>query len=97
MSAAFVVVLLLVLVISVGLYLLVERETSDPTIVDRSEAERIARERGGRPEAQPPRGDDSGGGADRWGTDGRDGDDRWGTDDRDDDRWGEASRRDRRR
>jgi len=32
----------------VVLYILIERETSDPTIVDRSEAERLARKQGGR-------------------------------------------------
>lgn len=50
------VFLLVVLSLLVGgpllLYLAVDRETSNPTIVNRSEAEQIAQDRGGRPEAR---------------------------------------------
>ncbi|WP_226039544.1 hypothetical protein [Natrinema sp. DC36] len=49
MAAVVVVILLLVsLVIPLVLWLAISRETSDPTVMDRREAERIAKERGGR-------------------------------------------------
>lgn len=48
------------------LYLVIEGETSNPIIVDRSEAERLAKERGGRPEHVQ---DDSDQATAEWGTD----------------------------
>lgn len=57
MSAAltargFVVVLILAVFLApVALYLLTERETADPQVVDRSAAERLAKARGGRRES----------------------------------------------
>lgn len=50
MSGAVLVLLLVAIGTSFFLYLLIENETADPTIVDRSEAERMAKRRGGRPE-----------------------------------------------
>lgn len=38
--------------IPLGLWIAIEGETSDPTVVDRTEAERIARERGGRDDSR---------------------------------------------
>jgi uncharacterized membrane protein len=75
MSETDVIVLILVFFVVpfLGLYLAIDRETSNPTVVDRSEAEQIAQDRGGRPEARE-RGreqetDDSGewGSSDEWG------------------------------
>ncbi|MFC4542723.1 hypothetical protein ACFO5R_12405 [Halosolutus amylolyticus] len=88
MSAAFVFVFLLfALAIPLLLWLAIENETSDPAVVDRSEAERIAKERGGRSPSQ------SGGGPDASATD------RTGRDDRGGDRhaesgWGHRTDRD---
>ncbi|WP_440770834.1 hypothetical protein [Natronorubrum sp. DTA28] len=53
MSGAFVLfVLLFSLLIPLVLWLAIADETSNPTVVDRTEAERLARERGGRPESR---------------------------------------------
>ena len=65
------VVLVLGVLATLGLYLITERETSDPRVVDRSEAERLAKARGGRqasrnrddagrPDPERPVGDRSG-------------------------------------
>ncbi|MBZ6495595.1 hypothetical protein [Natrinema longum] len=49
MSAALgLLVVLASLAVPFVLWLAISRETSDPTVVDRAEAERIAKERGGR-------------------------------------------------
>ena len=49
MSGAIVLVFLLFAVaIPLALWVAIESETSDPTVVDHTEAERIAKERGGR-------------------------------------------------
>ncbi|WP_247002676.1 hypothetical protein [Halosolutus gelatinilyticus] len=90
------------------LWLAIENETSDPTVVDRSEAERIATERGGRSASRRPGGST----LDETGRDDRSertrGDDRppetgwdrrreWGDRseerDRRDDEWGDRDRR----
>ncbi|SDC36008.1 hypothetical protein [Natrinema hispanicum] len=41
-------VVVMALVVPFLLWLLIDQETSNPTIVDRADAERIAKERGGR-------------------------------------------------
>jgi len=41
-------VFVMALVVPLLLWLLIDQETSNPTIVDRADAERIAKERGGR-------------------------------------------------
>jgi|GEM_PF-736237 hypothetical protein len=48
MAVTVVILLLVSLAISLVLWLAISRETSDPTVVDRREAERIAKDRGGR-------------------------------------------------
>ncbi|QLK27698.1 hypothetical protein HYG81_08875 [Natrinema zhouii] len=48
MSVAFAIVLLVSFAIPLVLWLAISRETSNPTVVDRAEAERIAKEHGGR-------------------------------------------------
>lgn len=76
-----VLILVFFVVPFLGLYLAIDRETSNPTVVDRSEAEQIAQDRGGRPEARERRReqerDDSG----EWGTS-----DEWGASREHDDR-----------
>ena len=47
MAAVVFVVLLLSIAFTVGLYLLIESETSNPTVVDRETAEREAKKQGG--------------------------------------------------
>ncbi|MEF8820745.1 MAG: hypothetical protein V5A52_00560 [Halovenus sp.] len=79
-----IVFLLVVLSLLVGgpllLYLAIDRETSDPTVVNRSEAEQIAQDRGGRPEARERRREQETDDFGEWGTD-----DEWGASrDRDD-------------
>ncbi|PCR92515.1 hypothetical protein [Natrinema ejinorense] len=70
MSAALgILVVLASLAVPLVLWLAISRETSDPTVVDRAEAERIAKERGGRDTAR------STDGTDRSAADDRDG---WG-------------------
>ena len=84
MSAGALVVLVLFLGVTftLGLYALIQEETSNPRIVDRADAEREARERGGRSDrsagdrTEPPN-------ADR------------GIGDEDDRGWGSSGRRDR--
>ncbi|WP_436345618.1 hypothetical protein [Natronorubrum sp. FCH18a] len=44
----FLLVLLFALVIPLVLWLAIDNETSNPTVVDRSDAEQLAKERGGR-------------------------------------------------
>ncbi|WP_440763526.1 hypothetical protein [Natronorubrum sp. DTA7] len=56
-GAVVLLVLLLSLAIPLVLWLAIADETSNPTIVDRTEAERLARERGGRPESRSNAGD----------------------------------------
>ena len=59
MTVVFIIVLLGTIAIPFVLWLAISRETSDPTVVDRAEAERIAKERGGRqPSAEAMRDDD---------------------------------------
>lgn len=48
MSVVFAVLFVVSLVIPLSLWLAISRETSDPTVVDRAEAERIAKAQGGR-------------------------------------------------
>lgn len=74
-----VVFLFIVVIPGAVLYLAIDRETAEPTVVNRSEAEQIARDRGGRPDARE--GDKSG----------RSGDDdgEWGATDE----WGDRDRR----
>ncbi|OLZ39584.1 hypothetical protein A6E15_00660 [Natrinema saccharevitans] len=48
MAVTVVLLLVVSLAIPLVLWLAISRETSDPTVVDRREAERIAKERGGR-------------------------------------------------
>ncbi|AFO58022.1 MULTISPECIES: hypothetical protein [Natrinema] len=48
MSVVFGLIVLALLVVPFVLWLAISRETSAPTVVDRAEAERIAKERGGR-------------------------------------------------
>ncbi|ELZ18269.1 hypothetical protein C478_01385 [Natrinema thermotolerans DSM 11552] len=48
MAVTVVILLVVSLAIPLVLWLAISRETSDPTVVDRREAERIAKERGGR-------------------------------------------------
>ena len=61
-------------VVPLALWLILDSETSNPTIVDRAEAERLAKERGGRGvtgsnAAESDTDDPDGDGADReWGT-----------------------------
>lgn len=76
MSAAGVLVIFLVIGVLplLVLYLVVDQETSDPTVVKRSEAEQLARDRGGRPTAREP---------DR--ADGTDDENEWGSTDE----WGD--------
>lgn len=52
MFGAFILVVLLVVVFSVAIWAAIDRETSDPTVVDRTEAEQRAREQGGLHNAQ---------------------------------------------
>ena len=47
MSVVLGLVLVMVLVVLLFLWVLVDQETSNPTVVDRAEAERIAKDRGG--------------------------------------------------
>jgi len=56
MSAAGVLVILPVIGVLplLVLYLVIDRETSEPTVVKRSEAEKMAQDRGGRPAAREP-------------------------------------------
>ncbi|ELY83538.1 hypothetical protein [Natrinema altunense] len=99
MSVGLVLVVLAFLAVPFVLWLAINQETSAPTVVDRAEAERIAKERGGR---EPTRTADGSGGATRsdadddtaaeWGAhrerDARDG--RSAEGDRDDrDEWGD--------
>ncbi|MDS0476666.1 hypothetical protein [Natrinema sp. 1APR25-10V2] len=59
MGSVFVFMLLIAVAFTLVLWLAISRETSDPTVVDRAEAERIAKERGGRrPSAGATRDDD---------------------------------------
>jgi len=76
------VVLSLLVVGPLLLYLGVDRETSDPTIVNRSEAEQIARDRGGRPEVRESSREQETDDAGEWGST---------------DEWGASSERDDRR
>ncbi|RQG96716.1 hypothetical protein [Natrarchaeobius oligotrophus] len=55
MIGVFVVVALFVLATTVGLYVLIAAETSNPTVVDRETAEREARARSGRSPSEPDR------------------------------------------
>lgn len=48
MSALLALFVLVAVALPLLLYVFVERETADPEILNRSEAERLARERGGR-------------------------------------------------
>lgn len=48
MPVTFAIVLLISFAIPLVLWLAISRETSNPTVVDRAEAERIAKEHGGR-------------------------------------------------
>ncbi|WP_265108941.1 hypothetical protein [Halosolutus halophilus] len=97
-SGAFALVVLLALVLPVVLWLAIENETSDPTVVDRAAAERIATERGGRTASRSGDGPDSSA-TDRTARDERgDEDDRqadpgWGRRDDDErDEWGDRRR-----
>ncbi|RZV11683.1 hypothetical protein BDK88_0564 [Natrinema hispanicum] len=47
MSVALVLVVVMALVVPFLLWVLIDQETSNPTVVDRTEAERIAKDRGG--------------------------------------------------
>jgi hypothetical protein len=55
------------IVVPLVLYLLIDEETSNPEIVDRSEAERLAQRRGGRPGRSQSEPDDE---TEEWGIDG---------------------------
>ncbi|ELZ22963.1 hypothetical protein [Natrinema limicola] len=48
MSVVLGLVFVMALVVPLFLWLLIDQETSNPTVVDRAEAERIAKDRGGR-------------------------------------------------
>jgi len=48
MSGFLVLFFLAAILFPLVLYVFVERETADPTVLDRAEAERVAQERGGR-------------------------------------------------
>ena len=88
MSGAIIIVFLLfAIAIPLALWVAIESETSNPTVVDRTEAERIAQEQGGRKRS----GSDSSERAtvDRDHTDDRDEESGWGTES--DNRWGSAS------
>jgi len=61
MSGFIVVFLLVAILFPLLLYVFVERETADPQVLNRTEAERLAKERGGRD--VPDDADDD------WGTD----------------------------
>lgn len=90
MTAIVVLLFLVGLVIPLVLWLAIDAETSDPTVVDRAEAERIATERGGRnltrsggdrehPDVTAPSTDDRATELERGTrTDDADRDDRWG-------------------
>ncbi|MDF9744889.1 hypothetical protein [Natrinema salsiterrestre] len=54
MAVAVLVVVLISLGIPLVLWLAISQETSNPTVVDRAEAERIAKERGGRETSRSP-------------------------------------------
>ena len=96
-GAAVLLVLLFAVAIPLALWVAIENETSNPTVVDRTEAERIATEHGGRREARsnadPDRNDqtrgDSKTDSDGWSRGDPKTDSDWRTrDDRDrDDRW----------
>ncbi|WP_436933528.1 hypothetical protein [Halovenus marina] len=66
MSGLFVLFVAVALLVPLLLYWFTEQEITDPTVVNRSEAEQMARERGGRPGARPDGTDDS---DDEWGAD----------------------------
>ena len=51
-GAFFLLVVAIAIVVPVVMYLFVVGETADPTVVDRTEGERLAQERGGRPVAR---------------------------------------------
>ena len=88
MSGAVVIVFLLfAIAVPLALWVAIEGETSDPTVVDRAEAERIAQEQGGRKRS----GSDSSkrATADRDHTDDPDEEPGWGTES--EDRWGSES------
>ncbi|WP_254762170.1 hypothetical protein [Natrinema marinum] len=85
MSAAVVFALLfaMALVIPLVLWAAISQETAEPTVVDRAEAERIAKERGGRGSSRstaPPDGADCGDQHEEFGWNGR----RLTTEERDD-------------
>lgn len=65
MSGFVVVFLLVAILFPLLLYVFVERETADPQVVDRAEAERLAQERGGRRTGREAPRDDA---DDDWGT-----------------------------
>ncbi|WP_137289287.1 hypothetical protein [Natronorubrum halophilum] len=47
-AIAFLLIVLLAIVVPLVLWLAIDNETSNPTVVDRSDAEQLAKERGGR-------------------------------------------------
>lgn len=102
MSGAIVLVFVLFAIAStLVLWVAIEGETSDPTVVDRSEAERIAKERGGRGKSGADSSEDSPGNANTGSAGVRDEESGWGsrTGDRSaterDERWGNSDDSDR--
>lgn len=102
MSGAIIIVFLLfAIVIPLALWVAIEGETSDPTVVDRAEAERIAKERGGRGKSGANSSEDSPANANAASTDAREEESDWEprTDDRSaakrDERWGRSDDSDR--
>ncbi|NUB89653.1 hypothetical protein HT576_01210 [Haloterrigena sp. SYSU A121-1] len=57
-GAVVTVFLLFAIAVPLALWIAIESETSDPTVVDRAEAERIAKDRGGRGRSRTDSSDD---------------------------------------
>jgi hypothetical protein len=70
MSGMFVLFVGVALLAPLLLYYFTERETANPTVVSRSEAEQIAQKRGGRPDAREADDSDEWGVDEQWGEDG---------------------------
>lgn len=85
------VALLFALVIPLLLWLEIDRETSNPSVVDRSEAERLAREQGGRNDSRPASDDRTNGRSTDDGSDDHGSEPEWGTQNGSDERWGSRS------